>query len=351
MVIDLAIAHRTTGHRSTIFCVGERGTLAGQAEAGGIAVTAFQKDKRADPWLCWRMAKAMRVAGAEVVHAHNPGVHHYAVLAAKLAGAGAVLNTRHGVSSSSGKRYDERWFRRALPWTGKVVYVSTDSQRYYTEGGIVPAEKGVTIFNGVPLAKYLGAARPRPRGAGGAIRLVTLGRLVPVKAHATLLGAFAMLRARLPAAPVELHIYGEGELRGALEAEIVRLGLAGHAFLRGQTGDAAGALADADAFVFSSTSEGQPMVILEAMASGLPVISTRVGGVPEAAPEGEAAWYCEPGDANLLAALLEQALGSGEELARRGARARQLAIERYSIEAAQRSYEAVYRSCLPAKYR
>ncbi len=275
--------------------------------------------------------------------------YHYAALAAKLAGAGAVVNTRHGVSSSSGKRYEERWFRRALPWTGKVVYVSADSQRYYTEAGIVPEAKGVTIFNGVPMAKYLAAPRPRP-GAGGGLCLVTLGRLVPVKAHATLLGAFAILRSRLRAA-VELHIYGEGELRETLEAEITRLGLAGHAFLRGQTGDVAAALAQADAFVFSSTSEGQPMVILEAMASGLPVISTRAGGVPEAAPEGEAAWFCEPGDAGRLAALLEQALGSGEELACRGARARQLAVERYSIEVAQSRYEAVYRACLAAKRR
>lgn len=354
MVIDLAVAHRAAGHGSAIFCLGERGALAGQAESFGIPVTAFQKTSGVDPRISWRMARALRRLGANVVHAHNPGVHHYSVLAAKLARAPVVVNTRHGVSSSSGRRYDERWFQRTLRWTDKVIYVSSDSQRYYTaETGLVPAAKGVTIFNGVPLEKFLAAPRPRPRRDGEPLRLATLGRLVPVKAHATLLEAFAILRKRLmPSLPVELYIYGEGELRQALEKDVARLGLEGQAFLPGQTHDVPGALAAADAFGFSSTSEGQPMVILEAMASGLPIVSTRVGGVPEVAPEGETAWYCEPGDAAKLAALFAEALSAGgAELAARGERARRMAIERYSIEAAQRRYETVFGECLAAKKR
>lgn len=90
------------------------------------------------------------------------------------------------------------------------------------------------------------------------------------------------------------------------------------------------------------------MVILEALAAGLAIVSTRVGGVPEVAPEGDVAWYCEPGDAAAFAKILCQALGGGD-LAARGARARQLARATYSIEAMQEKHEHLFRELLAAK--
>lgn len=335
--IDLAIAHRQAGHPSAIVCLGQPGTLAAQAEAAGIPVEALGKP----PGLHFpTLLKLRRILGdrrADVIHAHNPGVHHYAALAAKLAGVPVVVNTRHGVSSSTGARYSERYFKPALRFTSKVIYVSRDSERYYTSQGIVPAAQGVTIWNGIPLARFLHAPRP-PRPPGSPLRLVTLGRLVPVKNHALLLEAFAQTEG------AELRIWGDGPLRADLEAQIDRLHLRGRAFLPGHTSDSAAALADADAFVFSSTMEGLPMVILEALASGLPIISTPVGGVPEVAPEDEVAWYAEP---EKYAATLRTALASGE-LESRGRRARELAIANYSIEAVQQKHEALFRQLLAA---
>ena len=347
--IDLGAAHRAAGHASAILCLGEEGALAAQARGSRIDVEAFNKRPGLDLPAVWKLARALRRRGkVDVVHSHNPGNHHYAVAAAKLAGVAVAINTRHGVSSSSGARYNERYFKWVLPWTDKVVYVSADSERYYTGAGIVPASQGVTILNGTPLEPFLAA--PRVAAPDGRLRLATVGRLVPVKGHAMLLEAFAGLLRTHPGA-AELRIYGAGELGPALEADIARLGLAGHAFLAGETRNVAEALAAADVFVFSSSSEGLPIVILEALASGLPVISTRVGGVPEVAPEGEVAWYCPPGDAGAFAGLLRQALGDRAELARRGHRARLLAQERYSIQAAQQRYELLCRQLLASKGR
>ena len=345
--IDLAIAHKGAGHRSAIFCLGGPGELAGEAEAAGVAVTAFHKARGVNPGVVWRLRGALQQARADVVHAHNPGVHHYAVVAARLAGVPVVVNTRHGVSSSSGRPYDEKYFKAALRWTGKVVYVSRDSERYYS-GRIVPAAQGMTIWNGIPLEPFLAAPVPPNAGATTTprLRLVTLGRLVPVKAHDTLLDAFAIVAAAEPGA--ELRIYGQGDLRGALEERIARLGLAGRAMLGGQTRDVPGVLAAADLFVLSSTSEGLPMVILQAMGAGLPIVSTRVGGVPEVAPEGEAAWYCPAGDAAALARTILEAARSGK-LGERGRRARQLAVENLSIDAAQQRYLALFRQLLDGK--
>lgn len=347
MAIDLGVAHGAAGHASAIFCLGEPGVLAAQARERGLNVEAFDKPPGFHWPTIWKLARALRQRGrVDVMHAHNPGNHHYATAAAKLARVPVVINTRHGVSASSGQRYNERYFRWSLPWTDKVVYVSSDSERYYTSAGIVPAVQGVTILNGTPLGPFLAA--PRTPSPGGRLRLVTLGRLVPVKGHAMLLAAFAELLKTVPDA--ELRIYGGGELQASLEADIARLGLAGRAFLPGETRQVPQALAGADVFVFSSTSEGLPVVILEALASGLPIVSTRVGGVPEVAPEGEVAWYCEPGDAAAFAALMRTAFTDRAELARRGERARALAEEKYSIEACQGRYETLYRELL-ARHR
>jgi glycosyltransferase involved in cell wall biosynthesis len=345
VAIDLAVAHKRAGHRSAIFCLRERGALAAQAEAGGVDLEAFHKPDGLHLPTLLRLRGALRGRGVDVVHSHNPGGHHYAAAAARLAGVPVVVNTRHGVSSSSGQPFSERYFRRVLRWTDQVIYVSADSRHYYESRGIVPAEKGRMIWNGIPLERFLGEPK-EPAAPGEAPRLAALGRLVPVKNHAMLLEAFAQVAPEFPGA--RLRIWGEGELRGELEALIGRLGLSGRAFLPGHCANSAAALAAADVFVFSSTSEGLPMVILEALAAGLPVVSTRVGGVPEVAPEGEVAWYSPPRDGAAYAAILREALSSGE-LAARGARARQLAISQYSIEAMQRRHEALFRELLAAK--
>jgi glycosyltransferase involved in cell wall biosynthesis len=342
VAVDLAIAHQAAGHRARFLCLHNAGELAPQAEAAGIPVEAFHKKRGLQPALFWQIAASLRRAGADVVHMHNPGVHLYGVLAAKLAGVKAILNSRHGTHTSGGQPFNERYFRMLLPLTGKVVYVSRASERYFVDSGIVPESKGVTVWNGIPLGAFLKA--PVPRANAGSLRFVTAGRLVPVKGQATLIEAFAKVAAARPDA--SLRIWGEGELRGGLEALVARLGLAGRVHLPGATSNIAAALADADIFVFSSTSEGLPMVILEALGSGLAIVSTRVGGVPEVAPEGEVAWYCEPGDVAGLAASMMAAASSPQERARRGARARQLAVKEFSIEAAQRNYESVYRQLL-----
>ncbi|HLK34761.1 MAG TPA: glycosyltransferase, partial [Terriglobales bacterium] len=115
------------------------------------------------------------------------------------------------------------------------------------------------------------------------------------------------------------------------------------------TNDTPAALRNLDVFVFSSVNEGLPLVILEAMAAGLPVVSTAVGGVPEILPD-TVGWLCPPGDAGPLAEAMLRAAESAD-LGRRGESARQLAFERYGIEEMSRQYEQIYRAGLGRKAR
>jgi glycosyltransferase involved in cell wall biosynthesis len=287
-------------------------------------------------------AKRLFADRADVIHGHNPGVHHYAALAARLAGVPVCLNTRHSVTTSKGLPYQERYFRWVKPFTSHVVFVCDFVRRGLEPRLGYPPEKCSVILNGIPLAPFLAhpasPASRRPR-----IRFGTIGRLVPAKGHAILIDAFARVCRTAPGA--ELSIYGYGDLQEGLQSQIARLGLAGRARLEGRTEDSAATLQDFDVFVFSSVNEGLPLVILEAMAAGLPIITTDVGGIPEVLPK-DSAWLCPPGDAQALAAAMLHAINCAD-LRERGEIARRLAAASYGMEHMAGRYQELYRRLLP----
>ena len=341
LTVDLAVTHRSAGHQSSIYCIFEAGALAAEAEASGIPVVAFRNKPGLSPGTIVRIASRLRRDRTHVLHVHNPGIHIYGAPAARLAGIRAVVNTRHGTANSLGRPYQERHFRCMMPLTGKVVAVSEETRQFLVKSGISP-EKTCVILNGLPLEKFLG----RPAAPGSVlprVRFGTVGRLVPVKAHRTLLEAFGLLLPRLPDA--ELRIVGGGPLLTDLKAQVDTLGLAGRAHLLGPRSDIPAILAGLDVFVSSSTREGMPLAVFEAMAAGLPIVSTRVGGVPEIAAEGEVAWFCPPGDAPALAEAMYRAATSGR-LHTMGRAAREVALNRLGIERMQRSYQALFEDLL-----
>lgn len=341
MVVDLAKEQARCGHEVSICCLFEPGLLAEEAAQAGIPVRSLHKTPGFSFGAVRRMASFLREARAEVVHGHNPGVHHYAALAARWAGTHVVVNTRHGVSNSQGKRFEDRWFRMVLPLTSRVVFVSRHSQAFYIDNGIIPASISSVIVNGIPQLAYEeraacpGARLPR-------LRFGNIARMVPVKGQATLIEAFSRIAPELPGA--ELVIVGGGDLHSGLEAMVRDRGIEDRVRIEGPTRDVAGVLSQLDVFAFSSTSEGLPLVILEALAAGLPIVSTRVGGVPEVAPEGEVAWYCEPGDVDGMARALLLA-ARDPALTDKGRKARQRARSLYTVQTMAKQYEDLYREC------
>ena len=119
----------------------------------------------------------------------------------------------------------------------------------------------------------------------------------------------------------------------------------GRVTLAGRTDDAARVFESVDVFVFSSVNEGLPLVIMEAMAAGLPIVSTRIGGVPEVAPENMAGWFAEPGNPSDLANAMLQA-ASSPNLAAIGASVRDFAIAHHSLARMSRDYLDVYSALL-----
>jgi glycosyltransferase involved in cell wall biosynthesis len=111
--------------------------------------------------------------------------------------------------------------------------------------------------------------------------------------------------------------------------------------IEGHNSRVAGMLAELDIFVLSSTSEGLPLAILEAMAAGPPIVSTRVGGVSEVTPEGDVSILCAPGSASQLEDAMYQAATAGH-LPRMGKRAREIAFAKFSLDQMWSSYQTIY---------
>jgi len=342
IAVDLALAQMRSGHSPMLYCMFGGGPLAGDARKAGIPVTEFHKEPGFSLRMLLMLARQLRRDAADVLHTHNPGVHPYGAIAAWIARVPAVVNTRHGPATSSGRAYQERYFRAVMPFTDRVVFVSKDSRRYLLEKGRLSARKSAVIINGIELGAFL--EKPAaPLSASPRVRFGAVGRMVPAKAHSILIDAFAQLSRKLPDA--ELRIVGGGPLEDQLKEQARKAGLDNRIRVEGLNHRIAGVLRELDIFVMSSTSEGLPLVILEAMAAGLPVVSTRIGGVPEVAPEGDVSVLCAPGSASDLAEAMYKA-ATRCDLACMGKKAREIAIAKFSLDQMWRSYQAVYAAAL-----
>ncbi|HXB75632.1 MAG TPA: glycosyltransferase [Candidatus Acidoferrales bacterium] len=344
MVIDLARQQRTAGHDARICCLWRKGTLAPQAEEFGVPVYAFEKTPGFSPGVAWRIADQLRTSRVEVLHTHNAPVHHYGVAAAVLARVPVIVNTEHGQHGWDASKNDQRLnrlFRSSLRWTGAVAMVSDETRQYHLANGGFPGKKCRVILNGIPVDRFA-SRRATPGSRLPSLRFGTVARLAPVKDHITMVEAFARVAAQCPAA--ELHIAGDGEMRPRIVERIAALRLDPSVHLHGAVHDIPGFLSTLDVFVMSSLSEGLPVALLEAMASGLPSVSTRVGGIPEVAPENEVAFYGPPHDSKALAAQMLRMANA--DLAAMGAAANAIVRRRYGIDRTADKYEQVYRELL-----
>jgi glycosyltransferase involved in cell wall biosynthesis len=203
----------------------------------------------------------------------------------------------------------------------------------------------------VPNAVDTGFHRPAEDGERAATRaelglpeeasvVVHVGRLVIEKAHDQML-----LAAReLP--QVRWLFVGDGPLRARLAAQAAALGVSERVTFLGTRGDVADILRAGDLFCLPSWFEGMPNTVLEAMASGLAVVGTRVPGTADLVAEGESGWLVPPRDAAALVATLGEALSDGGRLSAYGARARARVVADYGTAAVAEALLALYTDCL-----
>ncbi|MBD3764418.1 MAG: glycosyltransferase [Rhodobacterales bacterium] len=197
----------------------------------------------------------------------------------------------------------------------------------------------VRVPCGVDPARF---AAPAPLPAGGP-HLIAIGRLAPQKGFALLVQAMAQAAADLP--DLTLTLVGDGPLRAGLQAQIDRAGLAGRIRLTGRLdeGQVRDRLAEASALILPSFAEGLPVVLMEAMAAGRPVIATAIAGIPELVEPGRNGWLVPAGDADALArAIADLAATPPDRLAQMGQAARADALARHDVALAAEVLEQVF---------
>jgi glycosyltransferase involved in cell wall biosynthesis len=353
MVLDLAQCQHAEGHETAIYCLTHPGRLAADAERSGIKVHAFEKPGGPSPGIVLKIARQLRIDRPDVLHSHNHLVHHYGVVAGKLAGVPVLVNTRHGservmssspagsfVSTIPVDRRSDLIYRATLPFVDSVVLISEATRRFYVQHRGVPASKARVILNGAHLEKFLGSPA-HPGSSPPRVRFGTAARLVPVKDHYSLLRAFATVVREIPHA--ELAIAGDGPLRQELEAFTRKLNLTERVTFVGALPDTPKFLSELDIFVLSSLSEGMPISLLEAMAAGLPIVSTRAGGVDEVAIEGKNAFLAEPADVEGLAQAMIK-MAKRRDLAEMGALGRVKVKTGFRIENSWAEYHKLFLS-------
>lgn len=311
----------------------------------GVSVIAMGEQHVPDRWNALRMARLFRSLRPDIVHSRNWTCVD-AIPGARLAGVPVVIHGEHGrdATDPEGRNVLRRIGRRLLsPMVTRFVTVSQDLARWLVEDIGIPARKVSSICNGVDIRRFAPAERHTARAAldiaAGHIVIGTVGRLDPVKDQVGLLRAFAAV-ARDPR--LLLLIAGDGPCRAELESAVSALGLSGCVRLLGERHDVPRVLAALDVFVLSSLGEGISNTILEAMATGLAVVATRVGGNPELVVDGITGFLVEPRSPAALTAAIRRYLDSPALLARHGRAARERAESEFSLERMVGAYEQLY---------
>lgn len=344
------IRHLPPGrYRHAVVCLHDRGGCEGEMREHGVEVVNLHKGAGHDPLHYVRMFGVLRALRPDLVHTRN-GTGLPAQAVAALAGVRLRVHAEHGRATAR-DGVPARILRRLLcPLVDHFIAVSGDLEQWLIESvGAEPARVS-QIANGVDSVQFhprLGpSAAVGPPGfmRDGVFVVGSMGRMDDAGNHTTLVEAFL----RLIASPHPAHqrlrllLVGDGPARTECQALLHRAGAAARAWLPGDRADVPQLLRAMDLFVLPSLAEDRSHAILQAMATGLPVVASAVGGNTELVHPGFTGILVPPMATELLASAIADYCRIPELATRHGARARSQVIARHSMPAMARDYLAVY---------
>ncbi|MGE5525978.1 MAG: TIGR03088 family PEP-CTERM/XrtA system glycosyltransferase [Rhodospirillaceae bacterium] len=297
----------------------------------------------------WRILRALR---PDIVHTRNLAALECTVAAA-LAGCRVRIHGEHGRDMddlNGANRRQQRIRHLFRPLVHRYVAVSADLARYLTTAVGVAGRRVVQIYNGVDTERFRARS---PNANRDEFVIGTVLRMEAVKDPLNLVRAFLLLRDMLPRQRVSLRLAmaGDGALRKEALALLMRAGAADAAWLPGICDDVPRFMHDLDVFVLPSLAEGISNTVLEAMAAGLPVVATRVGGNPELVDEGTTGMLVPAGDSRALAEAIARYVEDRDMAVRHGAAARRLAEQRFGLHVMVHKYLELYERSLPTARR
>ncbi|MGN6431116.1 MAG: glycosyltransferase family 4 protein [Gaiellaceae bacterium] len=319
------------------------------AERSGIEFVHLEQLRRPiSPWRDLRsfaeLYRLLRRQRPDVLHASSSKAGVIGRLAAVAARVPVRVFTVHGWAFSAHSGAASALYRWADRIAGRATTATICvSQRERADGlraRTCRADRTVVIPNGVEVDAY-----PQASLESAVPRLIAVGRLAAPKDWSTLLSALTSLDSE---AFTELAIVGDGPERERVEDELARRSLEGRVRLLGERDDVPRLLAEADVFLLASRSEGLPLSVIEAMAAGLPIVASDVGGLKELVRDGETGVLVPPGDPVALAEALRPLLANRELRRRLGRAGRARAKALFDLSGFRRAHLELYRRELAA---
>jgi len=336
-------------YRHAIVCLADYTDFRDRIQRDDVPVIAMHRKPGQDVGTLWRLYKLFREWRPAVVHTRNIGCLE-AQVPAWLARVGLRVHGEHGwdVNDPDGSNRTYRWLRRLhAPLIHRFIPLSGHLDDYLQGAVGIPAGKIRRIYNGVDTHTFhAGESQALPKGfrTPGSLVFGTVGRMHGVKDQLNLTRAFIALQQLRPqqARSLRLVMIGDGPLHAECLSALQQAGLQQAAWLPGARNDIPDILRALDVFVLPSQAEGISNTILEAMASGLPVIATRVGGNPELVEEGSTGLLPEPRDPQALAEAMARYVNEPQLIARHGKNGATRVHEHFSLQAMLANYAAVY---------
>jgi sugar transferase (PEP-CTERM/EpsH1 system associated) len=340
------------GERISVICLERPGILAPRLAAMDVKLLCLDKRPGIQLSLIGRLKRMLGELKPDVVHSHQIGGLFYAGPAARRVGVPIIVHTEHGKENYAGS-----WRRRWLGRLGgrhadRIFCLSQDLADTLRQNRIAPANKIVVIPNGIDTSRFQGrgqgAALRQALGIPGDVPVIgTVARLTEIKRQGVLIRGFAKLRAQIPEA--HLLIVGDGPLMDPLRRLTADLALDACVHFTGHQAEPEPYYEVMNVFALTSRSEGMPQTIMEAFAAEVPVVASRVGGIPEMIEDGQSGLLFTAGDENGLADILVTVLRH-PELARQLRQAARTRVEdKFHVRRMAADYHDNFRRLLSEK--
>ncbi len=332
-----------------IVCLHRKGVWVQELDKIGIEVVSMNKKEGFDPGILFRLTSYIKHEKPDIVNTHLWTADLWGRLASLLAGVKHIIVTEQNVDIW------KRWYHKAIDrflfkWTEYVICVSDQVVKFYNEELGVSLEKIRMIPNAIDIslfdARLAGDNLREIFGLGDSDFLfVCAARLHPQKSHHTLIEAAKILISK---GHKEFHVLlvGEGQLRGELEKLVTVKGITKHVHFLGIRQDIPNIFSQSDAFVLSSTYEGLPLAVLEAMAASLPVVATDVGGVSQIIINEKNGLLVSPGDPDALAEAMLKVMNDREASMRMGGVGRSIIEKDYDIKTITKKTVELFNMCI-----
>ena len=326
--INLAESLDPSRYRLSVLFLRDDGVIGDRFREMGVSVAASGwEGGRADIRGAMRFARALRRAEPDIVHIHAGGLTPRFV--SKVAAGAKVIVHYHSLREENGTR--ERSRRSSL--AADLVIANSEATASSVRGS-----KPLVVYPGVAI---------HPRTGGSTTGRFTIGvaaRLAPVKGISFLIGAVSQLREKIP--HLRLVIAGDGPERPKLETQVRASGLEKAVTFSGWIDDVASQLSNWDLYVQPSLAEGLGISVLEAMAAGIPIVASDVGGLKEVIDDGATGFLVPPRDIGALAERIDQLASDASLRAGMGDAARAHVIEQFNLERESQAIRAAYEKLL-----